>query len=372
MHINCQKEDLLYGVQAVSRAVSNKNTLPIYSGIMILARGSNLIFRATDAEIAIECVINADVITEGDVVVPGKYFSELVRYLPNGLISFESLNEVQLMIRYDESQITVNCLPSEDFPQIIEVEGDISGHISPLVFRRMVKEVSVAVANDEIRPVFSGIFCELKQDQLLMVATDTHRLALSKGVWQGEGEGSLILPNRTMQEIARLSINDEDPFQIIVGKSQVSFSFSNITFVSRIISGQYPDYKQVLPKEEMFISHAILNRQRLLEALERAMLLSRDISRNKGNIVNLRWKNDQILMTADVPDVGRIKETMSTELEGEEMESNYNTKYLIDALKILDEEKIKIKLTGKNTPAIIAPMDEDNYIYLILPVRVAN
>jgi len=383
MKINCQKEDLLYAVQAVARAVSVKNTLPVLGGIMIVAEEGRMIFRATDLEMAMECIINADVQEDGTVVVPGKYFNDLVKHLPSGDICLESLSNQQMMVSYEQSQISVHCFDPEEFPSLPQIEGHVHGEIPAPVFRRLVRQVSIAAASDEIRPIFTGLLTKISDNKLVVVATDTHRLAIGEGSWQGKGETTAILPNRTMQEIARLAINDEEPVVITAGRNQVYFSLGNITFVSRIINGQYPDYRQVLPMENLYVSRAVVNRQRLLDALERASLLSRDAVRGKGNIVKLHWQEDIFTVSADVPDVGYIKEEMSCFLQGEEMEANYNARYLIEALRVIEEENIIIRLTGPTTPGIILPDhmqeaskkaegQEEEYTYLILPVRISN
>ena len=374
MQINCLKEDLLFGIQAVARAVSGKNTLPILGGIMIVAENGNLTFRATDLEMAIECVLPADIAEEGVVVVPGRYFSELVRYLPNCNIVLKSNGSDILTVQYEENQITVHCFDPEEFPALPQVEGHIQGQMAAAVFRRLVKQVSIAAATDEIRPIFAGIYMELNEKEVVMVGTDTHRLAIGRGGWQGNGAHTLILPNRTMQEIARLAVNDEEPVKIIAGTNQAYFCIGNITFITRVINGQYPEYQHVLPSENLYITKSYVNRQRFLEALERAALLGKDSNRGRGSIVRLQFENDLLTISADVPDMGRIKEEIGISLEGNMLEVSYNSKYLMDALRVLESETVILRLTGATTPGIIMPDEpegEASYLYLILPIRVS-
>jgi len=379
MRLTVQKEDMLYAVNAVGRAVSNKNTLPILNGIMLEAlegQPGKLVLRGTDLELAMECLIDAEVEQAGKIVPPGRYLQELVRHLPEGPITLASEGTEELHLCYEQSEISIRCFDPEEFPALPTAEGDLKGQISIPIFRRMVKQVSIAAATDEVRPLFTGILIELKQAELVMVASDTHRLALAVGGWQGEGEGKIILPSRTMQEIARLAVGDEGIIEITASRNQAYFKLENITFASRVISGQYPDYHQVLPAAELYNCHAVIKRDKLVEALERASLLSRDTARGKANIVCLNWRGEGLLLTAEAPDVGRIHEDLPAMLTGEEIEASYNARYLLDALKVMDEERVAFHLTGATTPGIILPdgveQSESPYTYLVLPVRVSR
>ena len=370
MRINCQKEDLLQGVSAVAKAVSNKNTLPILGGIMIIAKDNKITFRATDLEMAIECVVSADTPEEGEVVVPGRYFTELVRYLPEGSVGLESGDGQQLAIYYEQSQINVRCFDANEFPALPQPQGEFTRQLPSPLFRRLVKQVSIAAASDEIRPVFTGILLEFSEKKLCLVTTDTHRMAVCEVTCSGEGSTKVIIPCRNIIEMARLAVNDDEPVFITADRSQVYFNTGNITFVSRVISGQFPEYKQVIPAENMFSTQVLLRRQKLLEALERASLLSKEQGRTKGNIIKLQIMEEVLFISADVPDVGKIKEELAISLEGNELESNYNVRYLIEALRVMDEENVKLRLTGPTTPGIIVPEGEANYLYLVLPLRM--
>ncbi|MEG2212832.1 MAG: DNA polymerase III subunit beta, partial [Clostridiales bacterium] len=219
-----------------------------------------------------------------------------------------------------------------------------------------------------------GILMEISKETIIMVATDTHRLAKGECKWQGEGEASLIMPCRTLQEIARLAVNEEENIKLTANKNQAYFRLGNLTFTSRVIVGQYPDYNQVLPSENLFSYFAVINNHRLCDALERAALISRDVTRGKGNIVRLNFEKNKVVMSAEVPDEGTIKEEIPAAVEGEELTVNYNARYLLEALKVIDEENICFRLTGATTPGIIVgdSEKEQNYFYLVLPVRVSR
>jgi len=369
MQIIISKEDLLYAVNAVEKAVSNKNTLPSLAGIMITAEKDRVSFRATDLELAIECVVNAQVKEEGQTIAPGKKLSALARLLPECPIQLKFEKDV-LQLIYDGSSVDIPCFSTEDFPLLPKNHGEIEGSMPVRAFKRLVRQVGIAAAPDELRPVFAGVYTEIDQADLVMVATDTHRLAKGQGVWEGQGEATLLIPNRALQEVARLAANDEDMIHISAGKNQIFFTFANLTFTTRMIVGQYPDYRQVIPGEEMFRGEIVIEKRRFTESLERAALISRNTV-GKSNTVRLSMEDGGIRVSAEVPDEGRIEEQLPARCEGEYFVISYNVKYLLDVLRILDSERVRLRLTGANTPGIILGdgYDAEEYLYLLLPLR---
>ena len=374
MKIIFQKEDLLYAVAAVERAVSNKNTLPVLGGILISAQNGKVCFRATDLDLAMECVIQAEILEEGECVAPGRKLSAISRLLPGGSITLFSDGD-KLNLDYTIGSQTLLCFPAEEFPVLPAWEGEIEGSIPVRVFRRLVRQVGIAAATDEVRPVFTGVFTELHENEIVMVATDTHRLAIGRGVWYGNGESTLLIPNRTLQEAARLAVNEDDQITIAVGKNQVYFSYANLTFTSRVIVGQYPDYKQVLPADDLFQTTVIADRRQFGEVLERAALISRETGRGKGSAVRLEIAENRLEVAAEVPDEGMIHEDVAVTTSGDAMTVNFNARYLLDVLKVVDEERILLQLTGSSTPGVLFPdqgedKEETDYLYLLLPIRV--
>lgn len=372
MKITISKEDLLYAVNAVEKAVSTKATLPSLAGIMLTAQGDRVSFRATDLDLAIECVVNAQILEEGQTVIPGKKISALARLLPDCPIRLNCENDL-LQLSYEGNSVDIPCFSTEDFPLLPKNNGEIRGAMPVRAFKRLVRQVGVAAANDELRPVFAGVYTEIDGADLVMVATDTHRLAKGQGIWEGEGQTTLLIPNRTLQEVARLAANEEDMIQISAGKNQIFFTFANLTFTSRMIMGQYPDYRQVIPQEEMFKGEIVIEKRRFTESLERAALISRN-NPSKSNTVRLSMEDGGLRVCAEVPDEGRIDEQLPARCEGEYFTVCYNVKYLLDVLRILDCERVRLRLTGANTPGVVlAEGDEQQeYLYLLLPLRVSR
>ncbi len=375
MKIEIAKEDLLYAVSSVEKAVSAKNTVPVLSGIMISAKDNRVTFRATDLEMAIECTVNTPVEEEGELVAPGRKLSQLAKGLSAGNIILESSDCENLLIKYNRGQISMPCYDTEEFPLLPAASGDISGKIPVKVFRRLVRQTGIAASMDELRPVFTGMMLEIKDNDITFVATDTHRLTVGRGVWQGSGEKTVIVPNKVMQEVARLAANDDDNIHITVSKSQVFFGFANLQIASRLIMGQFPDYRQVIPADETFISRICVSRAALIESLELASVISREISKGRGSIIRFTLEEDKINLYSSSQDEGTFDENVSALVEGEKLELNYNARYLLDVLRVMDDERIELRLTGANTPGIIQAdvedkTDKDRFLYLILPVRI--
>lgn len=378
MKIEINRDDLVYAVSAVERAVSAKNTIPALGGILMEATAERISFRATDLELAMECVVPGRVVAEGQAVTLGRRFSAVARLLPEGDITISG-DALHLEIEYEGGHQALPCLPPEEFPLLPALEGDLQGSISVREFRRLARQAGIATAGDDLRPVFSGVFTELEADSITMVATDTHRLTRAKGTWQGSGSGSLLIPNRTLQDVARLAVNEDDQIIITGGKSQVFFTFANLTVTSRLIVGQFPNYRDVIPEEGSFPIHLFVSRQQLIRVLERASLVSHETGRGRGSVVRFEVGDQCLVVSAEVPDEGTIRERIACSAFGGELTVNFNARYLLDMLKVVEEDTVEMLLSGPATPSVILPDlskdeqgGEPNYLYLLLPVRVSS
>lgn len=376
MKFHIEKEDLLFAVSTVERAVSGKNTLPALGAILVEAKAGQVCFRATDLELAMETVVNAQVEEEGVAAAPGKRFAAICRLLPSGTVELSCQGQ-SLRVDYRGGSQNLPCYPAEEFPILPSREGELQGMIPAAAFRRLTRQVGIAASGEEVRPVFTGVYTELGPEEMVLVATDSHRLALGRGQWQGNGQRSLLIPNRTMQEVARLALGEETAIRFTAGKSQVFFEFANIAVTSRLIVGQYPDYRQVIPEEERYCSEVILSRQQFSEVLERAGLIARETGRGRGSVARLELGEEEIVISAEVPDEGRLQEALAAAVSGQRLVVNFNVRYLLDALKAIEEEQIRLRLTGSATPALILPVNDDpaisqDYLYLLLPVRMTR
>jgi len=367
MKIFCSKDALLSGVNAVQRAVSNKNTLPVLQGIQIIAQEQSLQFAATDLEMGIRCEVPAQVLEEGTMVVPSKLFTEVVRKLPDTTITLEEQNKI-ITICYHQSEINLNGYDPEEFPLLPDLMDPISFTLPTIIFKNMIRQTVFSCSTEENRPVFTGTLLQIEGSSIRLVATDTHRLAYSIAEIPNPVDLQFngIIPAKTLTEIYRLLHDEDEVLTISSSDTQVVFQFGSIYLVSRLIEGQFPNYKQVIP--QTCETKVNLSVRSFLEAVERASLLTRD--RGGANIIGINVEKTE-LRIAQTSEVGKISEQININMEGKDVIIAFNSKFLIDALKVIDSDQIIFELSGPFSPGVMRPLDNPNYLYLVLPVRTS-
>ena len=367
MKFSCSKDQLVHAVQVVQKAVSNKPQMPILSGIYINAQPDCFEIQATDYEIGISCKIEGLVTEPGAIVLSGRYFQEVVKRLPGDNIEIytnKEDNTVKLISL--SAQFNLLSLPADEFPVLYPLIGETNFTIRDNILRDLIKKTVFAASNDEARPVFTGALLEVVDSEVLMVATNTHRLALKKENLDNITNNiKVIIPSKILNELARIMVSEiPSPIKITCHHNQISFSFDNIYIISRIIEGQFPDYQRVIPPN--FATTVAIKTADFSSAVERVSLISRD---GDYNVVKLAFRNNEILITSNNPEVGKAEEAIAANIEGNELEIAFNAKYIVDILKNIDDEKIFFTLNTPLSPASIKPENDENYNYIITPVR---
>ncbi|AGA67581.1 DNA polymerase III, beta subunit [Desulfitobacterium dichloroeliminans LMG P-21439] len=367
MKVYCSKDSLLTGVNTVQKAVSSKNTLPVLQGIMIKAEGQSLIFEATDLEIGIRCVVPAQVEEEGVAVLPSRIFSDLVRKLPDAAIILELENDI-ITIKYYESDLSLRGYDPEEFPLLPDLLDAETFDLPVSLFKTMIKQTIFTCSTEESRPVFTGCLLQIEDNTIRLIATDTHRLAYRfaeiPNTDQFKFQG--IIPAKTLGEIYRLLREEDENLIIRFNPSQIVFQFGSVYLLSRLIEGQFPNYKQVIPQSCQ--TKVILPTKLFQESVERASLLARDGSHT--SIIKLTIDTEHLSID-QASDLGKITEQMEIRKEGNDVKIAFNSKFLLDVLKIIDSEEIIFELSGPYSPGIIRPVDDPDYLYLALPVRTS-
>ncbi|MHB8986900.1 MAG: DNA polymerase III subunit beta [Eubacteriales bacterium] len=360
------KENLTYGFQAVQRAIVPNSPLPILTGIKLSTGDGCIVLVATDLELGIRCIIPAEIIEHGGMVLPARYISELIRKLPDVPIFFESDQYTTgVKIKYGQSETIINGFPPEEFPGVDFDHDSFDFYLNEEVFKEAIRQVSFASAHEDTRPIFTGVLMEIRENGMVMVATDTHRLAWrTLSIDEATcGDINLIIPGKTLNELARVIGSPESKIRVTLTGNQALFNMRNLSFISRLIDGNFPNYRQVIPTG--FVSRLSLKTRDLLEATERASLLAKD-----GTPVIRLYIEKNLLVIKVSTEAGRVYEEVGIQHDGELLQVAFNARYLSEALKVVGTEDIDLEFTGPLSPAIIRPSGESNYFSLLLPVRL--
>lgn len=367
MRIRCEKEPLLNAVQIVQKATAAKTTLPILTGILLSATDKTLELQATDYETGISMVIPAEVEVPGKIVLSGKFFPEIIRKVAGQTIEIASMPTGNMvLVSSGKVEFRVLSFPAEEFPNIKRFETQNEFLIKDDVLKDLIKKTAFACSTDESRPLFTGALMEVSQDEIRFIATNTHRLALKKcALTTGLPDMKMIIPGKILSEISR-AMSFDLPVDVRVKwlKNQVAFEFENVYFMTRLIEGQFPDYRKVIPSD--FTTYCTLAAEALFEAVERVSLLAKD---GDYNIVRMKFAADSIDLAGNNPDAGSASETLDITLEGDPIEIAFNAKYMMDVLRLAGGGLVKFSLKSPLSPVMIALADDPAYTYIITPIR---
>lgn len=376
MEFLCSKEDLYEGVQSVEKIVSTKSTLPVIGNILFEAKKSALKISANNLEMGMEILVPAKVAKEGAALIPAKTIGGIVGRLPEGDINFKLGEKGVVRLSYKESIFNLHALPPDEFPSLPKVKEGRALEISPELFASMVEQTIFAVSLSEDKYVLNGILVELGKagiqgdnSNLRLIATDGYRLARrGEKIQSGVGEIKAIIPSKTLDELVKV-IGDEveESLKVLISGDQISFKYKKAYLVSRLIQGQFPDYKQVIPKSSG--TKLVLNRKDFLQAAERTQV----IAVSSANIVKFDLRGKKLHLIANSPDVGSVDEVLDAEVKGEgKAQVSFNVKLISDALKSMETEKILLELSSTLSPGVLRPVDGADYIYVVMPIRTTE
>lgn len=368
MKFTSTKENLLTGINTVQKAISSKGAIPVLTGIYLKAEGNRLTFSATDLEIGITCTEPVQIIEEGHAVIPAHFFAEIVRRLPNTNLIFSYDDEtVSMKIEYDQAETNIKCWRGEEFPGIATLEEGHMITVNPAVFKSLVKQTGFCANMSDPRPIFTGALLETEDNNLTMVGTDSHRLAVKKCKIDNltNENFKIIVPVKSLNEISRIMKDDNDEVLTIrCNGRQISFESNEIRLVSRLIDGAFPNYRQVIPEESEILMKA--KKKQLQESIERASLF---VPERDGSSV-LRFNiTDSNLNIVSKSEYGMVNENINVYTEGDELSILFNAKYLLDAFKNMDFDDLNINLGDALSPAIFRPLNDESFLYLLLPLR---
>ena len=367
MQVVCDGLDLCDAVITVSRAMSPRTTNPILEGIKFIAEGETLTLSATDLELSIEKKIKAEVKSEGETVVPGKFFGELVKKLTAEKIELTLKDEKTLKVSYIDSETVVQCYAVNEYPAFKKIETTEFFGIEQKSFKEMINKTTFSVAVDDTRPILKGCLFEMNQDTLKIVALDGYRLAYyTQAIKGGNLTSNVIVPARSLNEIAKLLEENDDVVNVYVQNNFMMVDLGGCVITTRLFEGDFINYKQIISSD--FSTTIRVNRKQFEESLERASLLSKV---GQNNLVQFDITDGNLCITSR-SEIGNIRENMNITLNGKELAIAFNARYFTEALKVNGDEFVELKFNQAHNPCIITPFDSENpkYLYLILPVRL--
>lgn len=369
MKFKVVQEQLSNGLQLVQRAVSTRAPMPVLAGILVQTTPQGLTLTATDQEIGVQVTVPATVAAEGALVLPSR-LGEIVRKIPFGDIAVES-DEANhtATITWERSRFVINGFAAAEFPPLPESPQDDSFTVTKGELRRLIRQTGFAVSHDDSRPVFTGVLVVLEGSSIRLVATDGFRLALAEGEVlgrNGEAGREVIIPGRALAEVARvLGEEGDETVRIALADKRIFFDTARERVVCRLIDGQFPPYKQVIPKQ--FVTKVTCATQGLLDACERASLIARE----PGQAVRLEINGSSAVVSASAPDVGNVREEIPIESQGDSLEIAFNPRYLIEGLRNIDTDKVNYEFTGPLSPSCMRPVEnEHTFTCIVLPMRL--
>ena len=367
MQLKAERDRLLDGLQTAARALSTRTTLPSLGGIMLIAEGGKAIARATDSELAITVELDAEVEGDGQILLPGRLLADVARALPQGTVEISERREqhdVELIA--GTARFHLRLLDAEDFPRLPEL-GSEAITMPATALAETVDRVARAASRDEVRPILTGIMVNVEGSTLTMVATDSYRLSV-KRTELADGAPAPFeanVPARAMRELARIVSADDDiqEVEIALPGNQIVFRAGGVTLSSRLIDGQFPNYRQLLP--DAFDHDVRLPRSELLDVTKRIRYLAQ-----RNAPLRLAFAEGEVTVAAETPEIGDAAESMPCAFEGEAMEIAFNPQFFIEGIESVETEEVVLRLTSPLRPGLLQPAGSEDFSYLVMPIRL--
>lgn len=364
MNFICSQKNLYNAVSTVQKAISTRTTIPILEGIFIKASNDSLELVGTNLDLGIEVNIEATIIEEGAIVLPSKIFGDLIRKLPDAEIRISILDKQRVKIQCLNSTTVLQGLSPEEYPSLQKIDDIHSIEIPQDLLKNIIQQTIFAAATDETRPIFTGALFEIEEDSLYVVCLDGFRVAIRKGQVSVPTEiQKIVIPGKSLGEIAKILNEDEETVKITISERHVLFDLDNIRIISRLLEGDFLNYRQIMPQE--YFTRVKIDAEILYQSIERASLLATE-SFNK--LIRFSIRDDKLVITSN-SEIGEAYEEIPIILEGKEIDIAFNARYIIDILRVVDDQEICMDFTTNISPCIIRPLEGSHYNYLLLPVR---
>ena len=365
LQITVSREELSAKLSVVSRAVSTRTTVLVLGGVQLQAADGQVQLAATDMELSLRATLEARVADEGTVVVPGRLLLDIARSLPEAEVSLEHRpEEAVVVVTSGSATYRLHTYSAEDFPRLPEIDSLTLHAVDGDALVETVGRVGRSASRDESRPVLTGILVRFEPTKIVMAATDSYRLAVKETTVGGPlPELEAIIPARALQELSRIAAGADD-VRLGLHENHVVFGADGIWLTTRRIDGQFPNYRQLLP--EQFEHELILPREELLEVVRRVSLMAQ-----RNSPLRLRFAEGELTVSAVTQDVGEAREALPAPYAADPLEIGFNAEFLRSGLESIDSESLRFKLISPLRPAVLEG-ESDDYVYLIMPIRLAG
>ena len=367
MHITFPKANLQKAINVLQKVSQNKTSSNLPGAIYMTTKNGQVELQGNDFELGIRLTIDGDIKEPGTLVVGSRYFQELIRKLPGDTIElYKPEDGNSLTITSGSSEFNLVTLHPDDFSLVEKIHDQDHVNIDSFAMKELIDLTNYAAATDEDRPVFTGALLEIKENEVTMVATDTHRMAVKKITIDEPATTPMraIIPTKTLAEVSRLLPTDNPAMiNIIWNRTQIVFNFESIYIISRLIEGTYPEYEKVIPSQ--FDSSAVIDRREFAGAVDRVSLLAKDIS---YNVIRYDWAESNVTLSTQNTEIGMAKEDVAVEFKGTPFTIPFNGRYISDILRHSTGDNIHLFLK-QNGPVVIRQDNNPNYTYVVTPVR---
>ena len=364
MKFSIAKDKLLEGLQTVQNVVSTRTTLPILSNVLIRAENGALHFTTNDLDVGMSCSVEAKIEKPGGTTIPARRLAGIVKELPASEVSVEVDSKNAASLNCGPSFFKMMCLPEDEFPALPKLDKAKAFTLHQKALKEALRKTSYGISTDETRYVLNGILFSFKENKLTLVATDGRRLALVdiELEFPRSNEVDVVIPAKCITELQRL-LGEEGDVKLAVGENHVSFEAGGKLLVSKLIEGNYPNYRQVIPAESR--ERITIERELLLNAVRRVSLLSSD----KSNSVKLIFTKNNLEIAANTPDIGEAHESLAIAYKGKDFSVAFNPGFLMDPLRNLTEDEIHLEVSDEMSPGVIKV--NSPFLYVLMPMRIS-
>ncbi len=366
MKLICEKSKLQDAISIAQKAITGKSTMPVLEGLYIEAVNNSLTLIGSDIDLSIETKTDARVLEQGRIVVDSRILGEIIRKLPNDDVIIETLEGNIIQITCQKSVFNLVHMNAEDYPSLPQIDENIVLSIDQTILKNMIRGTIFATAQDETRPILQGVLFEAANNKLNLVALDGYRLAVRTEHIESDDSINVVIPGKTLNEVSKILEDTEEKVNITFTSNHILFNLGETKIISRLLEGEFIKYSSLLPEDHKLL--VTVDRQEFQSGIERASLMAKD---GNSNLIKLDIQEENVIISSN-SQLGKVREEVSADMQGESLQIAFNSKYLLDVIKIMESGEITLELNTSVTPCVIKNKDIQNCKYLVLPVRLVK